>query len=77
MSEQIGWRALVRQVREEAPLWATVFPQLPRLLHRMLERQGAGDAESAALLREARRRNRLLATIAIALGILAVLLALG
>ena len=29
MSEQIGWRALVKQVREEAPFWATTLPQLP------------------------------------------------
>ncbi|HTD91765.1 MAG TPA: ubiquinone biosynthesis regulatory protein kinase UbiB [Burkholderiales bacterium] len=36
MSEQIGWRALVRQIREEAPFWSTTLPQLPRLIHRAL-----------------------------------------
>ena len=77
MSEQIGWRALVRHVREEAPLWATLLPQLPRLLHRMLERQGDTGAEHAALLREARRRNQLLAAVAIGLGIIAAMLVLG
>ena len=77
MSEQIGWRALVRHVREEAPRWATLLPQLPRLLHRMLDRQSEGAAEAAALLREARRRNQLLAAIVIALGVIAAALILG
>jgi len=36
MSEQVGWRALVRQVQEEAPFWVTALPQLPRLIHRAL-----------------------------------------
>ncbi|MDP1674731.1 MAG: hypothetical protein Q8L65_16660 [Burkholderiales bacterium] len=42
MSEQVGWRALVRQVQEEAPFWATTLPQLPRLIHNALsEDRGA------------------------------------
>ena len=36
MNEQIGWRALVRSLREEAPLWARTIPQLPRLVHRLV-----------------------------------------
>ncbi len=36
MSEQVGWRALLRQVQDEAPLWAATLPQLPRLIHRAL-----------------------------------------
>lgn len=36
MSEQVGWRALARQVQEEAPFWATTLPQLPRLIHNAL-----------------------------------------
>ena len=36
MSEQIGWRALIRQVQEEAPFWSATLPQLPRLIHRAL-----------------------------------------
>jgi ubiquinone biosynthesis protein len=36
MSEQVGWRALMRQVRDEAPFWAATLPQLPRLIHRAL-----------------------------------------
>ncbi|MEO8626598.1 MAG: ubiquinone biosynthesis regulatory protein kinase UbiB [Betaproteobacteria bacterium] len=36
MSEQIGWRALIRHVRDEAPHWGALLPALPRLLHRRL-----------------------------------------
>src|SRR2546428_12601119 len=34
MTEQIGWRGLVRTLRREAPYWANTLPQLPRLVHR-------------------------------------------
>ncbi len=36
MHEQIGWRALVSQLRTEAPRYAPLLPQLPRLLHQAL-----------------------------------------
>jgi ubiquinone biosynthesis protein len=36
MSEQVGWRAFVRHLREEAPYWGTLLPQVPRLVHRAL-----------------------------------------
>jgi len=44
MSEQMGWRAFARHVREEAPYWGIMLPQLPRLLHRSL-----ADDETEAL----------------------------
>src|SRR5476649_334718 len=34
MKEQIGWRGLVLQLEKEAPRYAHIFPQLPRLAHR-------------------------------------------
>jgi ubiquinone biosynthesis protein len=40
MSEQVGWRALVKGVQEEAPLWAATLPQWPRLIHRALAEDG-------------------------------------
>jgi ubiquinone biosynthesis protein len=66
MSEQVGWRGLLRTVRREAPFWAQTLPALPRLLHRLLaeDRAGGLQAALAALERlsaENRRRNRLLA----------------
>jgi ubiquinone biosynthesis protein len=36
MSEQVGWRGFVRHLREEAPYWGTLLPQVPRLVHRAL-----------------------------------------
>ena len=36
MSEQVGWRGFIKSLRTEAPNYATVLPQLPRLLHRYL-----------------------------------------
>jgi len=39
MSEQVGWRGLFRTLQEEAPYYATLVPQLPRLLHSYLTRE--------------------------------------
>ncbi len=66
MGEQVGWRGLVRTLREEAPYWAATLPQLPRLLHRLLaeDRVGALEAAMRALALQNARRNRLLALLA-------------
>jgi ubiquinone biosynthesis protein len=73
MSEQIGWRALIERVRQEAPYWSTMLPQLPRLLHQALLRLSEPRVEesAAAQLEEARRRNRLLAVIVALLALIA------
>ena len=68
MNEQIGWRALLDQLEDEAPQYAKLLPQLPRLLHDALAAQvrQAGGAEVSsrelmtALLLEQRRTNRML-----------------
>ncbi len=64
MNDQIGWRGLLQRLEREAPRYAQLFPELPRLLHqRLLHRGGASDTETAtlrALLAEQRRSNRLL-----------------
>ena len=36
MSEQLGWRGFIKTLRAEAPNYATLLPQLPRLLHQRL-----------------------------------------
>jgi ubiquinone biosynthesis protein len=76
MSEQVGWRGFLERLREEAPYWSARLPQLPRLLHQALARQAESrlDAGVAELLRLERRRNRLLALIAAALGVIAACL---
>jgi ubiquinone biosynthesis protein len=69
MSEQIGWRGLVQTLKAEAPQWATLVPQLPRLAHRYLAQDRLSVLELAveALRTEQRRRNRLLGWIGFAL----------
>jgi len=78
MSEQVGWRGLLTRLQREAPRYAQLLPELPRLLHRALEQQarpGDGDALQA-LLAEQRRTNRLLqALLWAAVGFVAGLLA--
>ena len=66
MSEQIGWRGLVKALRQEAPYWAATLPQLPRLAHRLLaeDRLATIDATLARLAAQGARRNRLLALLA-------------
>jgi ubiquinone biosynthesis protein len=63
MSEQVGWRGLLRTLRREAPHWALTLPAVPRLLHQLLAEDRAGGLQAALerLSAENRRRNRLLA----------------
>ncbi|HEX2012537.1 MAG TPA: ubiquinone biosynthesis regulatory protein kinase UbiB, partial [Roseateles sp.] len=62
MNEQVGWRAFVNQLKKEAPRYAQLFPELPRLLHDTLKRRAAPHEARAlaALIQEQRRTNRLL-----------------
>ena len=75
--EQVGWRALVRNLRREAPFWATTLPQIPRLVHRALAEERSSELRAALdrLAALQARRNRLLqalvALVAVILGILA------
>jgi len=77
MNEQLGWRGLLRTLRQEAPYWAGTLPQLPRLVHRALAEDRLAELKLSveALKAEGRRRNRLLAAILVAL--LAGLVLLG
>ena len=45
MSEQIGWRGLLKTLQTEAPQWGTLLPQLPRLIHRALNHDDAGEIQ--------------------------------
>jgi ubiquinone biosynthesis protein len=70
MDEQVGPRALLRRLKDEAPLYAKLLPELPRLLHGALARAAAPrppDDTLLALLREQRRTNRLLTGLLFAL----------
>jgi len=76
MSEQVGWRGFIEHVKQEAPYWSTILPQLPRLLHQMLARQASPEPDPATvdLLNEEQAQTRLLALIAGLLALVAVLL---
>jgi len=69
MSEQLGWRGVLRGLKQEAPNWARTLPQLPRLVHQALSRDK--PAELAPILAELaatqRRQNRLLGLIVVLL----------
>ena len=72
MNEQVGWRALVRNLQTEAPKWAALLPQLPRLAHQALNENRLTQLEAglALMLRQQHVRNRWLGVIA---GLLAAL----
>ena len=64
MSEQIGPRKLFEQLRAEAPRYAKLLPQLPRLMHDFLENRPADHRrELMELLAAQKRTNRLLQAI--------------
>ena len=79
MLEQVGPQKLVNQLKDQAPRYATLLPELPRLLHDFLK-QRPGDSHQRQLqelLSEQKRTNRLLQAlvyggIGFALGLLAM-----
>jgi len=74
MNEQIGWRALVKNLQTEAPKWAALLPQLPRLAHQALNQNRLVQLEAGLtlMLHQQQVRNKWLGVIA---GLLAVLAA--
>ncbi len=65
MQEQVGWRGLLQRFGQEAPRYAQLLPELPRLVHRALQRRGdSNPALLQALLVEQRRTNRALRSLA-------------
>ncbi len=60
MYRQVGWTGLVERLKNEAPRYAQLLPELPRLVHQALLRGRQPDAATLALLAEQRRTNRLL-----------------
>jgi ubiquinone biosynthesis protein len=78
VAEQIGWQGFVDRVKVEAPHYAKILPQLPRLVHQVLENQARPAVNQsellAAVLLEQRRTNRLLTFLACVGGAAAVIL---
>lgn len=67
MSEQIGWRGFIKSLKTEAPRYATLLPQLPRLIHEQLSSHTPEKIEKLVLtlLAQQQRRNYLLGVIAL------------
>jgi ubiquinone biosynthesis protein len=76
MGEQVGWRALERRLREEAPFLLTALPQLPRLIYQRLSSPPpASDLAFRELAAAQRARNLWLGLLAVLIaGVIAVLL---
>jgi ubiquinone biosynthesis protein len=78
MADQIGPRRLLEELKNQAPRYAKMLPDLPRLLHDYLKHNAVGNRrELEELLIEQRRTNRLLqaliyAGIGFALGLIVV-----
>jgi ubiquinone biosynthesis protein len=80
MQEQIGFRALRKNLQKESERWAQTLPQLPRLVHQALAQAAQGShGEIQIRLRElAAEQQRLRRAIWILAGLLlAVLAVLG
>jgi ubiquinone biosynthesis protein len=62
MADQIGPRKLWDELKNQAPRYAKLLPEIPRLLHDFLKQgaQGRDRRELEELLAEQRRTNRLL-----------------
>ena len=58
MSEQVGWRGFLRQIREEAPHWGMLLPQVPRLIHRLLAEDATRGLKSELLELKAEQEPR-------------------
>jgi len=72
MSEQIGWRGLLRTFKQEAPYLARSLPQLPRLVHQALAQPTKTDLQPQLerLIAAQTQQNRWLAIIALLLALL-------
>ena len=64
MLEQVGPKRLWNELKAQAPQYAKLLPQLPRLLHDYLKYpRGSDSALMERLIREQRRTNQLLQTL--------------
>ncbi len=73
MQQQVGFKGFVERLKIEAPRYAQLLPELPRLVHQALQPRPASEQRALeALLAEQRRTNRLLA--AVLLGLLALVM---
>ena len=72
MRENYGARGLWRQLKNEAPRWNKLVPELPRLVHKILSDDAPGRIERAIqdLERAQRRQTNVLIAIVVMLGVM-------
>jgi ubiquinone biosynthesis protein len=72
ISEQLGWRGLARNLRNEAPEWATLLPQIPRLVHGYLARKDGARLEQwhKDWLQHQRWQSRMILALFLLVGLL-------
>ena len=72
MSEQLGWRSVLQNLKAELPFWGKILPQMPRLLHQQLRQNhdAAINEEMTALVKEQRRLTWWLRLISVPLLVL-------
>lgn len=56
MNEQFGWRGMLANMKHEAPNWAVMLPQLPRLTHDWLKQAKTGVVTELQMLARAQQR---------------------
>lgn len=67
MQEQLGWRAVVRSIKENAPFWGEKLPEMPNLLYDVLRNHRAHMEQQQHLLTAIRNnQQQQLRTIALA-----------
>jgi len=73
MKEQVGLRGFMRNLKNEAPQWATLAPQMPRLLHQALQRDPVEPVRDRLerLLAEQKHQTRLLVLLVLLIAALA------
>ncbi|MEN9996121.1 MAG: putative protein kinase UbiB [Pseudomonadota bacterium] len=80
MVDQVGPKRFFKQLQEQAPQYAKLLPQLPRLMHDYLKQSNTTAHERhqlAALLAEQQRTNRLLqAIVYVVIGFVSTLIVL-
>ena len=77
MHRQVGWEGLVERVKNEAPRYVQLLPDLPRLIHQALQPRAATEQRLLeTLLTEQRRTQRwLLVAVSLMSGVLIGLVA--
>ena len=58
MNDQVGWRGLLERLKNEAPRYVQLLPELPRLLHQALQPRPDPQLRLLELWMEEQRRER-------------------